>query len=69
MHLSGASVNRRWTAASRRAIRESRVESTSLLAETLARLSPLPKVLLAGSAVGFYGDTGDHTLDETGPAR
>jgi hypothetical protein len=48
-------------------IRESRVETTSLLAETLAKLSPLPKVLLSGSAVGFYGDTGDRTLDEDGP--
>jgi hypothetical protein len=66
IHLSGASVNRRWTQSSRRVIRESRVETTSLLAETLAKLSPLPKVLLSGSAVGFYGDTGDRTLDEDG---
>jgi uncharacterized protein (TIGR01777 family) len=66
VHLSGASVSRRWTQASRRAIRESRVESTTLLAETLATLSPLPKVLLSGSAVGFYGDTGDHATCEEG---
>jgi uncharacterized protein len=67
VHLSGASVSRRWTQASRRAIRQSRVESTTLLAETLATLSPLPKVLLSGSAIGFYGDTGDRTVDEDGP--
>ncbi len=67
VHLSGASVNRRWSASSKRVIRQSRVESTSLLAETLAGLTPLPKVLLAGSAIGFYGDTGDRTLDEAGP--
>lgn len=67
VHLSGASVNRRWTGSSKRMIRESRVESTSLLAETMARLSPLPKVLLSGSAIGFYGDTADRTLDEDGP--
>ncbi len=67
IHLSGAGVSRRWTAASRRAIRESRVESTSLLAETLAGLTPQPKALLCASAIGFYGDTGDRTLDEDGP--
>jgi hypothetical protein len=66
VHLSGASVSRRWTQASRRTIRASRVESTALLAETLASLSPLPKVLLSGSAVGFYGDTGDRLEDEEG---
>jgi hypothetical protein len=67
VHLSGASVSRRWTQASRRTIRESRVESTTLLAETLATLTPLPKVFLSGSAVGFYGDTGERTIDEDGP--
>jgi hypothetical protein len=67
VHLSGASVSRRWTQSSRRMIRASRVETTSLIAETLAQLSPLPKVLLSGSAVGFYGDTGDDTRDEDGP--
>ena len=67
VHLSGAAVSRRWTEASRRAIRQSRVESTALLAETLAALTPQPKVLLSGSAIGFYGDTGDRTVDEDGP--
>jgi uncharacterized protein len=66
VHLSGAGVSKRWTQAYRRTIRESRVESTALLAETLAGLSPLPKVLLSGSAVGFYGDTGERTVDEDG---
>jgi uncharacterized protein (TIGR01777 family) len=68
VHLSGAGVSsRRWTKAYRRKIRESRVESTTLLAQTLAGLSSPPKVLLSASAVGFYGDTGDRTLDEDGP--
>jgi uncharacterized protein len=67
VHLSGAGVSsRRWSKAYRRKIRDSRVESTTLLAQTLAGLSPPPKVLLSGSAVGFYGDTGDRILDESG---
>jgi uncharacterized protein (TIGR01777 family) len=68
IHLSGAGVgSRRWTKAYKRTLLESRVKSTTLLAETLAKLSPQPKVLLSASAVGFYGDTGDRLLDESGP--
>jgi len=67
IHLSGAGVgSRRWTKAYQRTLLDSRVKSTTLLAETLAKLSPQPKVLLSGSAVGYYGDTGDELLDESG---
>lgn len=67
INLSGAGISgRRWTATYRRKLLDSRVESTTLLANTLAALSPTPKVLLSASAIGFYGDTGDTTLDENG---
>jgi uncharacterized protein (TIGR01777 family) len=65
IHLAGASVAERWTAAQKRAIRESRVQSTRLVAETLARMSSRPAVLVCGSAVGIYGDRGDEVLEET----
>jgi uncharacterized protein (TIGR01777 family) len=52
----------------RRLIRASRVEATRALSETLARRSPPPEVLVAASAVGYYGDRGDELLDE-GSAR
>jgi uncharacterized protein (TIGR01777 family) len=68
IHLSGAGVgSRRWTNSYKQTLLESRVKSTTLLAETLAKLSPQPKVLLSASAVGFYGDTGDEVQDESGP--
>jgi uncharacterized protein len=67
IHLSGAGVgSRRWTTAYKRTLLESRVKSTTLLSETLAKLSPQPTVLLSASAVGFYGDTADRLTDETG---
>jgi uncharacterized protein (TIGR01777 family) len=68
IHLSGAGVgSRRWSDSYRRTLLASRIESTTLLSDTLAKISPLPKVLIAGSAVGFYGDTRDQLTDETGP--
>ncbi|HEU0247238.1 MAG TPA: NAD-dependent epimerase/dehydratase family protein, partial [Gaiellaceae bacterium] len=46
VHLSGATIGRRWTRARKAEIRESRVKSTKLLAETLASVEPRPSVLV-----------------------
>ncbi len=67
VHLSGESVaGGRWSAARKRAIAESRIASTRLVAETLARIAARP-VLVCASAVGFYGDRGSEWVDETSP--
>ena len=66
VHLAGESVfGLRWTDEKKRAIRESRVAGTRLLAETLAGLPRRPEVLVSASAVGYYGDRGDEALDES----
>ena len=62
--LSGANLNRRWTAARKREIRDSRVSSTSLLARTLAELEPRPRVFVSSGGCGIYGDRGDEVLTE-----
>lgn len=68
VHLAGVSIaGGRWTASRKRAIRESRVQGTSTLANALAGLKQPPKVLVSTSAVGFYGDGGEHLLDEDAP--
>ena len=54
----------RWTEDRRRRIIESRVIGTRFLSETLARLSRPPRVLVAASAVGVYGDRGEEILTE-----
>lgn len=65
IHLSGANLaSRRWTATYKREITESRVTTTRVLAEALAKLRNPPRVLIAASAVGYYGDRGDELLDE-----
>ncbi|MHB0961590.1 MAG: TIGR01777 family oxidoreductase [Gemmatimonadaceae bacterium] len=68
VHLAGANVGERWTPAQRRAILESRVQGTALIARTAAALTPRPRVLVCASAVGIYGDAGDAVLDESSPA-
>jgi hypothetical protein len=66
VHLAGEGIaQERWTAARRERILRSRVDGTTLLARTLAGLRRPPRVLLTGSAVGYYGDRGDERLDES----
>lgn len=69
VHLAGAGVgDHRWTPAYKREIRDSRVLGTTAVAEALASLDVPPKVLVSGSAIGYYGDTGDRAVDESAPA-
>jgi uncharacterized protein (TIGR01777 family) len=68
VHLSGAPVaSRRWTPARKRELRASRIDSTSALIRAMLATPKPPPVLLAGSAVGWYGDTGGKAVDETAP--
>ena len=65
VHLAGESIAARWTAEKKRRIRESRILGTRLLAQSIARLSNRPRVLVSASAIGYYGDRGEEQLTET----
>jgi uncharacterized protein (TIGR01777 family) len=68
VHLAGAGIgDHRWTDAYKREILDSRVLSTTLLAERIAECAQRPPVLLSGSAIGVYGATDDQVLDEGSP--
>jgi uncharacterized protein (TIGR01777 family) len=68
VHLAGAGIgDRRWTESYKREIYDSRIRGTRLLAEALAGLDAPPSVLVSGSAIGFYGDTGDTEATEDTP--
>ena len=68
VHLAGAGIAEgRWTESRKHVIRESRVASTILLAQKLAALAEPPRVVIGGSAIGYYGEGGDAWLDETAP--
>ena len=68
VHLAGAGIgDHRWTDDYKRQILESRTKSTDLLARTIAALDRPPAVMVSGSAIGIYGDTGDDAVTEDGP--
>ncbi len=68
VHLAGAGIgDKRWSDEYKRIVLESRTRGTDLLARTLAGLDRKPTVLVSGSAIGIYGDTGDTAVTEDGP--
>ncbi|XRQ03016.1 TIGR01777 family oxidoreductase [Actinomadura welshii] len=69
VHLAGAGIgDRPWTKAYKRKVRDSRVVGTRTIAEAIAAAGPRPPVLVCGSAIGYYGDTGGREADEDSPA-
>lgn len=70
VHLAGENIAGRWTAARKRAIVDSRQRATALLARALARSAAAGKrpVVVAASAIGFYGDRGDELVNEESAA-
>ncbi len=70
IHLAGEPIAERWSETKKAAIRQSRVDGTSLLAKRLAELASPPRVLVSASAMGIYGDRGDEILtEESAPGR
>ncbi|RMB87136.1 TIGR01777 family oxidoreductase [Streptomyces shenzhenensis] len=68
VNLAGAGVgDHRWTDAYKRRIRDSRVLGTATLAEAVAALEEPPRVFVNGSAIGYYGETGNRVVDEEAP--
>ena len=56
IHLAGAGVvDKRWTAAYKKEIQESRTQSSALLVETLQQDPNKVKAVVSASAIGWYG--------------
>ncbi|HWC76831.1 MAG TPA: TIGR01777 family oxidoreductase [Blastocatellia bacterium] len=69
VHLAGEPIaDRRWSAAQKKRIRDSRVVSTRNLVVGLRGATVRPASLISGSAVGFYGDRGDEEVHEDSEA-
>ena len=65
VHLAGESIgNGRWTDNRKKKLRDSRIDATRLLVDHIGAMTDGPKILVAASAVGYYGDRGDEQLTE-----
>lgn len=66
VHLAGEPIAPgRWTDEKRRAIKQSRIRGTELVARTLATMKNGPKVLVSASGVNYYGDRGSEAVSES----
>jgi uncharacterized protein (TIGR01777 family) len=68
VHLAGKNISGRWTDEFKREVRASRVQGTRTLVTAAAesfRQTGSPRVFVAASAVGYYGDRGDEVLTES----
>lgn len=65
LHLAGASIaGGRWNAARKKLLRASRIDATRQLMGALAKLQRPPRIIVAASAIGYYGNRGEETLTE-----
>jgi uncharacterized protein (TIGR01777 family) len=70
VNLAGAPIfDARWSEARKRLIRDSRIGLTEQLVACIGRMTVKPKLLISGSAIGYYGDQGDQILTEASSVR
>jgi uncharacterized protein (TIGR01777 family) len=67
VHLAGETIMGLWTPAKKRRILASRVEGTRRIVEALNTSPSPPGIFICGSAIGYYGDTGEREVTESGP--
>lgn len=66
INLTGAGIaDKRWTAARKEEIINSRLKSIELLERAIQINNDAPKVFINASAIGIYGDRGDELLNES----
>ncbi len=68
VHLAGESIMGLWTPAKKRRILDSRIEGTRRIVEALESTPAAPRIFISGSAIGYYGDTGENEVAETSPS-
>jgi uncharacterized protein len=66
VNLAGAGIaDRRWTAARKRELVQSRVQSAEVLRRAFEREAKRPRAYVSASAIGFYGNSGEDLMLET----
>lgn len=69
IHLAGENAaDGRWSEAKKRRILQSRIDGARVLTRALMAMERKPELVMMASAIGYYGDTGDHIVDESSPS-
>jgi uncharacterized protein (TIGR01777 family) len=68
IHLAGAPIASRWSAAARERILSSRTESTRLLVRALGKAQAKPVRILQASGINYYGYDLANPVDESSPS-
>lgn len=66
INLVGAPINKRWTDSYKEEIKNSRIQSTKTIVAAIESAQSKPSVFITASAIGYYGDTGTQSVDESG---
>jgi len=65
MNLAGAGIaDSRWSDERKQLLLDSRIKPTQAILDYIARIEVKPKVLISGSAIGWYGAQGNKPLNE-----
>jgi len=68
INLCGVNIGEcKWSEKRKKALIDSRVESTHLLSQFISKLATPPKVFINASAIGYYGNSGSKEVDESSP--
>ena len=68
IQLAGENIgNRRWTTKKKKRVFTSRVKGTYHLTQMIKKLSQPPTTFIGASAIGYYGNCGDRSVDESAP--
>ncbi len=68
INLAGENLIGRWSKKKKASILTSRTNSTKLLFNAIKSAENKPKVYVGASAIGYYGDTGNNSVNENSPA-
>lgn len=69
INLAGEPIaDRPWSESRKHLLRDSRIALSQAMVVRLGQIGQVPQVVLQGSAIGYYGDTGSRPIDEQCPA-
>lgn len=68
VHLAGKNIFGKWTLEFKKAVYESRIQSTKNIVDSIASWQKKPSVLVSASAFGFYGDKKEDLVNENSSA-